>query len=83
MDVRVSRFLRKNIRLPDCYHPSWMVAERASTPASRTKLAMARASLGSGSRPLGEEIMEAVGDDLEQSRLPVGLGLGLGSSLEQ
>ena len=44
---------------------------------------MARASLGSGSRPLGEEIMEAVGDDLEQSRLPVGLGLGVGGQLAQ
>ena len=44
---------------------------------------MARASLGSGSRPLGEEIMEAVGDDLEQNSLPVGLGLGVGGQLAQ
>ena len=60
-----------------------MVAERAFTQTSRPKFAMARASLGSGSWPLGEEIMEAVGDDLEQSRLPVGLGVGVGGQLAQ
>ena len=44
---------------------------------------MARASRGSDLRPLGEAIMEAVSDDLADTRLPVGVGLGVGGQLAQ
>ena len=58
-----------------------MVAERRSAQQAHSRFAMARASRGSDLRPLGEEIMEAVGDDLADSRLPVGVGLGVGVRL--
>ena len=59
-----------------------MVAERESARNSLPSSAMAR-PFGSDLRPLGEEIMEAVQDDLAGNALPLGVGLGVGGQLAQ